>query len=208
MATKTSIVNMALVHLGTAKTIANIETEKSTEATVARTVFDTVFEDFLRAHNWGFARKYAFLGLVSEDTSDSALWNYSYRYPTGCIIIRRIMPDPALLLYPHTIEYPYEISTDDQGKLLLTNVVDVRVEYTSTVDDINRIPADAQIALSYYLAATMAPAVTNGDQFQLGAAAQQKYFAFLEDAKFGSIRGEHSKTPTDDEVSEFTRGRE
>jgi hypothetical protein len=208
MATKTSIVNSALIHLGKSKLIANIDSERSAEAIVANNVYDTSLSYVLRLYNWNFARSYRTLGLVSEDTSNTALWKYIYRYPISCAKIRRIMPSPALYSYPHVLSIPYEIGIDSQGRVIYTNHKDAVIEYTQAVTDVSFFPADFQLCLSYYLAHSMAPAITGGDQFNLGAKMLELFADALKTAQYNSMTEERAKQHLDDEVSEYIRFRD
>ena len=208
MASTVGIVNMALTHLGHVAYIGNLTTEKSAPATIARNVYDTTLEATLRAFNWPFARTYVLPGLVTEDDNDRTSWKYLYRYPPDCIKIIRIIPDATVWTIPHIVRGTYEIASDDQGRLILTNEEEIRVEYTRKVTNATYYTPDFILALSYHLAFIMAPALTGGDPFGLGQLSFQKYQDALANAQVMSIVEQQPQNATGDETSEFTKARD
>ena len=89
MASKTEVANMAISNLGTGKEIGNIDTENSQEASACRRFFDIALEAVLRDFAWPFANVTASAGLV--DTNPTTEWGFSYRYPTSCLRLIRIL---------------------------------------------------------------------------------------------------------------------
>src|SRR5688500_18089987 len=88
------ICNLALRRIGVRKVITDLGGE-SEEEIAANACYDHARDTVLDMFPWPFAMKYVMLDLVedfSEDTSDEIHeWGYSYRYPTDCLKLRRIV---------------------------------------------------------------------------------------------------------------------
>ncbi len=171
MASITDVCNMALSHLGISKEIGNVTTEQSTEAAACRRFYDSTRESVLTDYAWPFAARFYILNLVEESPNNE--WAYSYRYPSGCLTIRRILS--GLREDTDDSKIPYKIAQDDQGILIYTDKEDAEVEYTADVDDEDLFSASFKLALSYRLAGYIAPRLTAGDPFKLGDKAMAKY---------------------------------
>lgn len=171
MATKTEIANLALSHLGVGKEISNLDTDSSSEGSVCRRFYDTCLEATLRDFPWPFATKIAALGLVEEDPNDE--WGYSYRYPSDCLKLRRILS--GLRTDTNDTRSPYKVSRDSAGLLIFSDQEDAELEYTLLNLDPEQYPADFVLALSFRMAHYIAPTVTSGDPFGLGQRAMQMY---------------------------------
>lgn len=159
--TKTEVCNLAIGHLGIAKQIANIDTERSTEALACKTFFEICRDKVLSDAHYGMSRKYITLGLVEENPNDS--WRYSYRYPPTAIKIRQILS--GIRLRSNTTEVPYELSSDDAGKLIYTDQEEAIAEITAKITDLNQWPVDLILALSFYIAMMIGPSITGGNAF-------------------------------------------
>src|SRR5688572_11149621 len=111
MASETEIANLALSHLGVGKEIANLETERSQEAVACRRFYDTARDATLRDFSWPFATKIAVLGLIEADPNDE--WDYSYRYPSDCLQLRRILS--GVRNDTRDSRVPFKLAHDDSG---------------------------------------------------------------------------------------------
>lgn len=171
MASKTEICNLALSHLGISKPIANVDTEQSQEASACRVFFNTTRQLVLRDFQWPFATKIIALELVEEDPNDE--WKYSYRYPTNCINFRRVLS--GIRNDERSTRETYRIVNDSSGQLIYTDQNEAEAEYTLDVTNTEILPPDFVMALSYRLAAYIAPRLTAGDPFKLGDKSAQLY---------------------------------
>ena len=198
---KVGIVNIALSHLSIGKTIAVLQTEKSEEAITARLFYDLALEATLRDFPWPFASRIIALALVAEEPNDE--WNFSYRYPTDCLEIRRILS--GMKNDTRQSRTPYRILSDEQGSLVYTDYENAEIEYT--VRDISPqfYPPDFVMAFSLYLAHLMAPRLTGGDQFKLGARALSLYDLEISRAVKNAFNEQQIEEPPE---SEFIRDRE
>ena len=195
------IVNIALSHLSIGKTVAILQTEKSEEAITARLFYDLALEATLRDFPWPFATRISALALIEEEPNDE--WNFSYRYPTDCLEIRRILS--GMRNDNRQSRTPYRILSDSQGSLVYTDYENAEIEYT--VRDISPqfYPPDFVMAFSLYLAHLMAPRVTGGDPYKLGARALGLYDLEINRAVKNAFNEQQMEEPPE---SEFIRDRE
>jgi hypothetical protein len=171
MASSTEICNLALSHLGVGKEIANLETEQSQEASACRRFYELARSMTLRDHHWPFATRYADLALVEEDPNSE--WDFSYRYPTGCLKIRKILSGKRNDSYQSRV--PYSIAQDSAGRLIFTDWPTAEITYTFDEVDPDRYTSDFIMALSFRLAHFIAPRLTGGDPYGLGKRALDLY---------------------------------
>jgi hypothetical protein len=198
---KTEICNIAISHLGSANEIANVETEASQEAASCRRFYDTALKATLRDFPWSFAAKIAEMQLVEEDPNDE--WAYSYRYPSDCVRLKRILSGSRTDTNDTRISY--KIIRDDSGLLILTDKENAELEYTKLETDPLVYPHDFVIAFSYRLAHFVAPRITAGDKFKLGDRALQFYLYEISRAESTGLNEEQADVHPD---SEFIRTRE
>ena len=168
---KTEICNLALSHLGIGKEVANIDSEQSAEASACRRFYETAKDECLRDFNWPFTTTFATLGLVEIDPTDE--WAYSYRYPSDCLKLRRILS--GLRNDNRQSRVPYKMGQDTEGLLLYTDMQNAKIEYSVREDDTDRYPVDFTVALSYKMAVYIAPRLAAGDPFGLAGKAMQMY---------------------------------
>jgi len=192
------ICNMALAHVGHTQFIDDLETELSNEAAVCNLYYEQARDFVLEAFPWPEATKYETLGLVEEDPNDD--WDYSYRYPSDCLFVRRVVsafgrsdPNPP----------PYEIGSDDTGRLIYTDQEDAIIEYTKTLIDVAQFRPTLVMAISWYLAGLICPGLAR-DKTQADRA-MQMYALTLSQAQARALN-EQQQTPEPE--SEFIRARE
>ena len=200
-ASEIAICNLALSHLGVGKEIANLETETSQEAAACRRFFATARDNTLRDYPWPFATKIASLALIETEPNDE--WGYSYRYPTDCVRLRRILSGNRN--DNRQTRVPYKIAQDTSGELLYTDMENAEVEYTVRETDPSRYPSDFAMAFSLRLALYIAPRLTKGDPFKLGDRALSLHEFEIKKAMASAHIEEQSEEEPD---SEFIRGRE
>lgn len=94
MTTRESICNRALSHLGIAKTISDLDADGTAESIALLQFYEPSVRQVLRDFAWPFATAFATLDLVEEDPTVE--WDYSYRLPSDCLTVRRIVqPDSS-----------------------------------------------------------------------------------------------------------------
>lgn len=180
---KVEIANYALSHIG----VASIERlDQPTEAARAITQFyDHVRRTLLRKYYWSFAVRRVELALIETKPGD---FKYAYRYPAGVLNIRR--------LYAKSNELPwkknrYKIVSDNEGKVIYTNVDNACIEYIADVTDTSLFDELFIDAFSWRLAAEVAMRLTN--KMELVQNAVQAYNAY--EAEAAGISAEENHEP-------------
>ena len=200
MASKTEICNLALSHLGIGTEISDIVTEQSPEAKVCRRFYDVILGMTLRDRNWTFATVFTDLALIEEDPNTE--WGFSYRQPSGCVKVRRILS--GIRNDTRDSRIPYKIGNDGTGILIFCDMEDAILEYTELVTNPELFPPDFVLAHSYNLAAHIAPRITAGDPFKNRPLMLSLYASTLEMASKNSFNEERNDLPPE---SEFIRAR-
>jgi hypothetical protein len=201
MESKTSICNLALSHLAIGKGITNIETDRNEEALASKSFYDIALQKVLRDGSWYFATRFIALSLIETNPNDE--WSYSYRYPNNCLRLMRILSGTRNDTRQSAV--PYKISSDNNGRIILTDKQNAEIEYIHEITDIRSFPPDFIIALSYLLAFYISPRITGGDKFGLGERAFKLYEYEINKA----IANEKNEQQDEEEPqSEFIRARE
>lgn len=197
-ASETEIANLALSHLGVGTRIAVLATERSQEANACRQFFDICRDAMLRDFSWPFATKIVDLVQVEEDPNVE--WAYSYRYPSDCLKLVRILS--GVRNDTRQTRVPTKIVQDDDttGKIILCDLIDAQAEYTYCPTQIERWPADFVMALSFRLASYIAPMITGADPFKLRPQAMQFYEFEVGKAKANSANEEQVEDLPDTEL--------
>lgn len=200
-ASTTEIANLALSHLGVGKEIAALDTERSEEARACRAFYETARDEMLRGWPWPFARKFAEPTLVDEDPTDE--WAYSYRMPSDCLFVRRILSGDRN--DSRQTRIAYSIGYDPDGlALIYTDQDDPTIEYTVKVTDVTKFAPDFVMALSYRLAAYVAPRLTKGDPFKMADRTLKLYDM---SARFAAASAFNEEQVDEEVDSEFERMR-
>lgn len=201
MATKTEICNMALSHLGVGVEISNILTDDTVEARTCRVFWPQAVRQTLRDFPWGVARRYVGLGLVEEDPNTE--WGYSYRYPSDCLMPRRIIS--GVRNETRQSRVPYLLSSDDSGALIFTDEPEAVLEYTKDISGQEGLfDDDFSMAVSFRLAAYIAPKVC-GDTFAMMRDSAIKFYQYELASARSNARNEEQNE--EEPESELTRSR-
>ena len=187
---------MALSHLGSSKEIANLDSERSNEAAACRMFYDQARELTLRAFWWPFATKIAALALVSEDPNTE--WGFSYRYPADCLEHRRILS--GIRNDTRSTRVSSKIAQDVTGPVIFSDMENAYSEYTANIENVNLFTVDFEMALSYRIAAMIAPRVTGGDPFKMGDKAFQMFALQVDQAKVSAANEEQPDIEPDSEL--------
>lgn len=163
----TEIANLALSHLGVGADIADL-TEKSAEAKACNRFFNTCRDELLRISPWPFATKFFTLSLLTSSADASHPtdeWNYVYQVPADCVFVRRILS--GIRRDTNSSRVEFKIVYADSGLLIYCDEASAEIEYTARVTAIEKYPPDFVMAMSFRLAAYIAPRVTAGDPFKM-----------------------------------------
>ena len=178
MASNTEIANLALSHLGHGVDISDLETERSAEARAARRFYDITIKKVAESVTWPFLSRFGVLALVEEEPTTE--WAYSYRYPSNCERIVRILS--GIRNDHRQSRAPYKITGDDTGLLIFTDEEDAEIEYITTASDPTKFSAGFKLAASFLLAVFMGPRITEGDQFGRVKEARAMYVHLMDQA--------------------------
>lgn len=167
---KIEICNLALSRLG----VENIERidETSEAARACNQFYEPTRRTVLRRFPWPFATRRVKLALIEGEPVD---YEYAYRYPSDAIKIRELY---AAECRRHVGKY--KILSDDEGKVLYTDVELAAVEYTADIDDVSLFDDTFIEALSWKLASEIAIRLTNNPA--LASNAIQAYQAYFSEA--------------------------
>lgn len=185
----TEVANAALGYLGITSKIGDLETENSPEARAVNTYIAIAIDETLSEWPWPFATRFSEIQVVEENPTPD--WGYSYRYPSNCVMVRRIVP-PGLAFEPRMFRLPFRISADDDGKLILTNEYDPTIEYTARVNDVQQWPPDFCNCIAMKLAFYISAELTGGDPNRLGNKALEMYLLSVSKAQARAANEEQS----------------
>lgn len=122
-------INIALSRIGISKSIPNVATTQSAEATAVRLVYNDAIQQTLRDFPWPFATRYVQLALLNAGARPNSDWRYVYRQPSDCLFERRLVVSRVDVANPAAI--PFQLSSDDTGGLIFTNLQAAVLEYTA-----------------------------------------------------------------------------
>lgn len=201
MASEVQICNLALGHCGVSTPIASLD-EASKEAQACKLFFEQERDTVLRDFPWPFATRIAALALVEE--APNSEWAFSYRYPTDCLRLRRVL-NPAGRNDSRQSRLSYRLANDTQGTLILTDEAEASIEYTVRISNAGLFSPDFVSALALRLAAMIAPQLTGGDPFKLGERALRLYILAMGTAQASALNEEQADDAPD---AEYIRARE
>jgi hypothetical protein len=201
VSSKTQISNLALSNIGIGTQIANLDSERSTEANVCRVFYEVTRKTVLRDFNWPFATKFEDLGLVEEDPTTE--WDYSYRYPSDSLKVRRVLS--GVRNDTRQSRVPYKFGNDSSGQLIYTDEQDAVAEITLDLTNPERYPDDFVLAMSFRLSVYIIPQLSRGDPFGMRKSCMAEYLALISKAATNAANEEQLD---EEPLSEFIRSRE
>lgn len=193
-----TLANMVLSHIGVGRTISDLETDNTEDADALNAFWDVALPDHFRAFPWAFARRILAVALVEEDPTSE--WGYSYRYPTDCVMLRRIVTGARTP--SRASRTPYWVGGDASGRLIYSNTQDMEIEYTALVEDESKWPTDFAMSFTLLLAYYVAPRLAKGSQPEIQRAQRellQKYAMEVDRARVNSSNEEQPDPPTESE---------
>lgn len=188
-----TICNLALSHLGDRATVASIKPpDGSVQAQLCARFYWVARNALLEMASWGFATRRAVLALVANPTtgpSGCGAWKYAYALPNAVLNAISVQPADAPSDYeawfgpvendhfppypqgympvpgaPLIVPQPFVIETNEDGsQIVLTNVCDAIMRYTTLVEDTTKFSPLFTLALSNLLASMLAGPLIKGD---------------------------------------------
>jgi hypothetical protein len=169
-----SICNLALARLGQGQTITSL-TEDSQAAQFCSSFYEQARDEALVEYPWPFALRRVTLAVVETAPNDD--WAFSYRRPTGCLTIRRVLSGLSRNARPLT----FEPGGDDSGGLIYTDYDAAAMEYIARVENPGLYPPKFVHALAWRLAADLAGPLQRSPAFE--STAMQNYRMALSEAR-------------------------
>jgi len=222
----TQIANLALTHCGVSKPIQSLDTDRSLEAQMCRTWWDTARRSALTKIPWSFATKQIAPALVASQPTPE--WLYAYQYPVDCLKVTRFMSwrlnnDSRQSRIPYRVMQPVPIGLSTltptpttaypqtTGLWIYTNWPGVNgqllptiMEYTFDNLNISQWPDNFNWAFSYMLASLIVTTLTSANPQQQLAVITQKMDTVFSDAEAENLNEEQRP---EEPQSEFIRGR-
>lgn len=140
MAAQEDVANAALVNLGLAPTITDLDADVSLEAQTAKLFLPRARRYTLSRYSWGFAREY--IELDEPETQDGSQpwwdqWTYAYPWPDDVVVVRRILTGKG----ESEVKPPaFKPGRSGGERVLFTKFLDdpaTRVEVTIDVPDLD-----------------------------------------------------------------------
>jgi hypothetical protein len=183
-----TICNAALSHIGDSAAVSSVfPPDGSPQSGYCNKFYPLALSALLEMATWRFATVRATLAEAAANPSSA--WQYAYAYPNQVIkIISILWPDamddysenlgqvspwvqfpnpepnysnPAANFYA---PQPFEVEQDGEGNpIILTNVANAAVRYTTMIEDPNKFSPLFVLALSYMLASLLAGPIIKGD---------------------------------------------
>lgn len=203
--TKEAVCNLALAHLGDPGklTEATLAAGSSKQDLLCSRFFSIAMDIALTRHNWKFATRKA--ALTEHDTTDDAElnlngeWGFAYDSPPCMLRPLKVLPLGAPKSRPSEDYTTAVAELEDDGDkftLILTNLSEAYIDYIIREDDVSRWPSDFLLAVSYQLAALIAPALVSGKVgIALKQACEASYVKYLNDAIANDANKERVSDP-------------
>lgn len=221
----TQIANLALTHCGISKPIQALTTDRSVEAQMCRTWYDTARRKALHKIPWSFATKQVTPALVANQPTPE--WLYAYQYPSDALSITRFMSwrlnndtrdsrIPYRIMQPapiglSTLTDPPDSYAQSTGLWIYTNWPGVNndllptvMEYIFDNQNISQWPDMFVEAMSLMLASLIVTTLTTENPQQQLVVVRQLMDASFSDAEADNLNEEQRP---EEPQSEFIRGR-
>jgi hypothetical protein len=201
MPSAVDICNTALSHLGEEANLTSIDPpEGSAYAGYCAQFYPLALAAALELGSWGFATRRIALAEVDNPASS---WLYAYAAPDNTINALAVLPPDAPDDYTANVAQaepfhcpasngpnpaatfitpqPFVLETASDGsQIILTNVENAVLRYTTLVDDPNQFTPLFTMALSFMLASLLAGPIIKGDSGTAKSAEMlQKFQAYL-----------------------------
>lgn len=160
MASKESIFNLALGALMLSRHIADATTDRSNEASVLNTHYDTALKLTLGDLNLDSMSEVVVLSLVQELVDDGPyeVWRYAYAYPSNCARLRGLYSGQKV--DSRYSEIQKRLGRYDGQKVIFSNEAQARAQVIFTNIDPDEFSSEVELAIAYRLAFLSAPLIT------------------------------------------------
>lgn len=182
------ICNVALSRAGISRVIASLD-EASTEAQICRAIYPSALDAVLSAAPWPFATKRAVLTPIADGARGG--YAFAYTLPGDCIAVQEVFGGRRLR---EDQKIPFQIETDADLRILLTDREDAEIKYTARVENPLTFHPLFVEALSWYLAEDLAISLAKDDDAHMRNAsrANNRYIQTIH-AAIAQALGEQQK---------------
>lgn len=175
---KTSIINLALANLG--QKLISSENEETQTARTAKLIYNVVRRNLLRAHDWVFALRFAYLP-AKDIASPFTRLPFVYTLPADYLFLKTISYDGV----PDRHYFPFKLFNDEKGnKLVACANKQPQAQYVADVDNTTLFDPAFVAAFGLLLAAELAVPLT-GDS-NLARLMLSKYQSKLDEARLSN----------------------
>ena len=186
-----AIYNLALGRIGVAQRVVALSPvpDQTPAGIIGANIYPAMRDAVLTDFPWKFASTYAQLVQLNPvGTPPNAEWAYSYRYPSNCLFVRRLMwtpnltPVPGPPLTPITqqsslaqpwkredgdaLPWPWEPSSDSVGLIILTDLANATAKYTQSITNSLLFSLPFCSALAWRIAAEVAMPLARSESFE------------------------------------------
>ena len=154
--TKEGIYNLTLSALLLGKEVTEVSTDKSNEVRVLNIHWDTALGSTLKDLDLDILSSPVTLELIEE--LEDNIWQYAYKYPTNCGLLRRIQS--SVLTDTSRTHIPKRVGVHDNVKAIFTNEYDAVAEIIPRNISLALLNENAALAIAYKLAWLSAPLIT------------------------------------------------
>lgn len=171
MYSKAKIYNLALGALLLQRQIIDVDTDKSNEAKVLNTHWETALYSTLEDLNLDSMSETVTLELVEEEPND--LWKYAYKYPSNCAFLRRLVS--CTDIDTRDTQIRKRVGRHEGQKVIFTDEPQAKAEIIPKDIDLDSIESNTAMAIAYKLAMLSAPLATGKGAQRLIESIMQRY---------------------------------
>lgn len=157
------VINLSLARIGYGKRVGNLY-DGSAAASRALDVYAQTRDALLRDGEWQFCRRYITLTQLKQApanyfdtpwnpaTMPPIPWLFEYAYPTDCLKVRRVSPQPGFFFNPTPQPTLYDVVNDNYlspaRRVIVCNIENAILTYTGQVTNPSDWPPDFIEALA------------------------------------------------------------
>lgn len=184
MYSKADIFNLALGALLLQRKVTDPDTDKSNENNVLLTHYETALYSALADMDLDSTSTTDTLELV--ETDPNSMWSYSYKYPTNCVKLRRVIPPSTLVECRRDNSWTQvrrRVEIRGGQKVILTDQQEADIEFIPKDVPLSSLTANGGLAVAYKLASLAAPLIVGKGAGKLREDILKMYSFYVTEAK-------------------------